>query len=113
MLHGARRSAEPRRDLPARRLSLLSRGVPYVAPSHGDGSIAHRQHALLLKRILFFGGKGGVGKTTCASAVALAASREGKRVLLVSTDPAHSTSDIFGTPFDDDAGELSSRLYGL
>ena len=45
--------------------------------------------------MLFFGGKGGVGKTTCASATALAASRMGKRVLLVSTDPAHSTSDIF------------------
>jgi hypothetical protein len=39
--------------------------------------------------------KGGVGKTTCASATALAASHAGKRVLLVSTDPAHSTSDIF------------------
>ena len=50
---------------------------------------------LLDKKVLFFGGKGGVGKTTCASATALAASRSGKRVLLVSTDPAHSTSDIF------------------
>ena len=47
------------------------------------------------REVLFFGGKGGVGKTTCASAAALAASRLGKRVLLVSTDPAHSTSDIF------------------
>jgi arsenite-transporting ATPase len=47
------------------------------------------------REVLFFGGKGGVGKTTCASASALAASRLGKRVLLVSTDPAHSTSDIF------------------
>lgn len=84
-----------------------------MAPSHGDGSFAHRQHALLLKRILFFGGKGGVGKTTCASAVALAASRGGKRVLLVSTDPAHSTSDIFGTPFAADEREVLPGLYGL
>jgi len=84
-----------------------------VAPAHGDGSIAHRQHALLLKRILFFGGKGGVGKTTCASAVALAASREGKRVLLVSTDPAHSTSDIFQMPFAAEEQEICPRLYGL
>jgi arsenite-transporting ATPase len=84
-----------------------------VAPSHGDGPFAHRQHALLLKRILFFGGKGGVGKTTCASAVALAASRLGKRVLLVSTDPAHSTSDIFGTPFAAEEREILSGLYGL
>ena len=50
------------------------------------------------RSVLFFGGKGGVGKTTCASATALAASRMGKRVLLVSTDPAHSTSDIFERP---------------
>jgi len=52
--------------------------------------------ALLDHHILFFGGKGGVGKTTCAAAVALAASRLGRRVLLVSTDPAHSTSDALG-----------------
>jgi arsenite/tail-anchored protein-transporting ATPase len=65
------------------------------------------------KRILLFGGKGGVGKTTCASAVALAASREGKRVLLVSTDPAHSTSDIFDAPFGADEREIHPRLYGL
>ena len=68
---------------------------------------------LLKKRILFFGGKGGVGKTTCASAVALAASRAGKRVLLVSTDPAHSTSDIFERPFGADEREIYPRLFGL
>ena len=43
--------------------------------------------ALLGREVLFFGGKGGVGKTTCASATALAASRLGKRVLLASIDP--------------------------
>ena len=68
---------------------------------------------LLRKRILFFGGKGGVGKTTCAAAVALAASREGKRVLLVSTDPAHSTSDIFEKPFGADEREICRGLNGL
>jgi arsenite/tail-anchored protein-transporting ATPase len=50
---------------------------------------------LLERDVVFFGGKGGVGKTTCSAAFALAASRRGRRVLLVSTDPAHSTSDIF------------------
>jgi len=44
--------------------------------------------------ILFFGGKGGVGKTTLATAAALEAAAAHARTLLVSTDPAHSTSDI-------------------
>ena len=47
-------------------------------------------------RFLFFTGKGGVGKTSiaCASALTLAAS--GKRVLLVSTDPASNVGQVFG-----------------
>lgn len=46
-------------------------------------------------RIIFFGGKGGVGKTSCSGAYAVARANEGKKVLLVSTDPAHSVSDLF------------------
>lgn len=69
--------------------------------------------SLLQKRVLFFGGKGGVGKTTSASAMALAASKAGKRVLLVSTDPAHSTSDIFERPIGPEAVELLPNLFGL
>ncbi len=42
---------------------------------------------------MFFGGKGGVGKTTCAASWALNQARAGRRVLLVSTDPAHSLGD--------------------
>lgn len=68
---------------------------------------------LYKKRILFFGGKGGVGKTTCASALALAAAKEGKRVLLVSTDPAHSTSDIFERPFTREETEIYPGLSGI
>jgi arsenite/tail-anchored protein-transporting ATPase len=69
--------------------------------------------ALIDKRVLFFGGKGGVGKTTCASAMALAASRAGKRVLLVSTDPAHSTSDMFERPIGPEPVLLLPNLHGL
>ena len=68
---------------------------------------------LLDKRVLFFGGKGGVGKTTCASAMALAASKAGKRVLLVSTDPAHSTADIFERPIGPEPVLLVPNLHGL
>ena len=69
--------------------------------------------SLLTRRVVFFGGKGGVGKTTCASAMALAASRAGRRVLLVSTDPAHSTADIFEQPIGPEAVPLLPNLHGL
>ncbi|MFN2447423.1 MAG: ArsA family ATPase [Vicinamibacterales bacterium] len=68
---------------------------------------------LLNRKVLFFGGKGGVGKTTCASAMALAASRAGKRVLLVSTDPAHSTGDIFECAIGAEPLEIAPRLHAL
>jgi len=43
----------------------------------------------------FFVGKGGVGKSTCSALTALALARRGRRVLLVSMDPAHNQADIF------------------
>lgn len=69
--------------------------------------------ALLDRKVLFFGGKGGVGKTTSASATALAASQRGRRVLLVSTDPAHNTSDILGRPVGPDIVEIQPNLHAL
>ena len=47
-------------------------------------------------RYLFFTGKGGVGKTTIASAVAVALADAGKRTLVISTDPASNLDDVFG-----------------
>ncbi len=52
------------------------------------------ERALPDQPILFFGGKGGVGKTTLAATAALSFAARGQRTLLVSTDPAHSTGDI-------------------
>jgi len=49
-------------------------------------------------RFLFFPGKGGVGKTALSCATALRLTDSGKRVLLVSTDPASNLDQMLGTP---------------
>ena len=49
-------------------------------------------------RNLFFTGKGGVGKTSVACATAVRLADAGKRVLLVSTDPASNLDEVLGTP---------------
>ena len=61
-------------------------------------------------RLLFFGGKGGTGKTTAAAAAALAIARRGERVLLLSTDPAHSLADVLRSPVGDEEREVAPRL---
>lgn len=68
---------------------------------------------ILTRRVVLFGGKGGVGKTTCAAALAVAASRMGRRVLLVSTDPAHSTSDALGRSIGADIREVLPGLHAV
>lgn len=62
------------------------------------------------RRLLIFGGKGGVGKTTsaAAAALALADSEAASRVLIFSTDPAHSLSDSF----DETVGEFKQAVGG-
>jgi arsenite-transporting ATPase len=47
-------------------------------------------------RYVFFGGKGGVGKTVMAGATALWLARQGRRVMLASTNPVHSLSGLLG-----------------
>jgi arsenite/tail-anchored protein-transporting ATPase len=69
--------------------------------------------ALGSRQILFVGGKGGVGKTTVASALALRLSEAGERVLLVSTDPAHSLGDLFDARIGNREVALHPGLFGL
>ncbi len=47
------------------------------------------------RRLLLFGGKGGVGKTSIAAAAAVYTAQHGKKTLIISSDPAHSLSDVF------------------
>jgi arsenite/tail-anchored protein-transporting ATPase len=64
----------------------------------------------VLRKIVIFGGKGGVGKTTAAAAFALALARASRdqKLLIFSTDPAHSLSDSF----DEEIGEFKSGVAG-
>ncbi|ELZ73667.1 ATPase [Haloferax sp. Atlit-10N] len=62
-----------------------------------------------MRKFVFFGGKGGVGKTTMSSAYAVKCARDGVRTLLVSTDPAHSTSDVFDQSFTDEPAAVADE----
>lgn len=64
-----------------------------------------------LRAIEFWGGKGGVGKTTLAAAAALRAARRGHRTLVVSTDPAHSLGDVLGVGLGDEPRPVAERLH--
>lgn len=65
------------------------------------------------KKILFFGGKGGVGKTTVSAATAVARASSGGRVLLVSTDPAHNLGHLFDRQIGSLPTKLAPGLDGL
>lgn len=67
------------------------------------------------KRLIMIGGKGGVGKTTCASAIALHFSLQGKKTLIISSDPTPSLSDIFEMEIGDQEKPIKNtkNLYGI
>lgn len=94
-------AAEERRD------DTATAGRDASATRQGDDASGF---TLEPRRLLIFGGKGGVGKTTAAAAAALtlAARDEGARVLIFSIDPAHSLSDSF----DEHVGELRRGVAG-
>lgn len=55
---------------------------------------------ITLTKYLFFTGKGGVGKTSTACATAIRLADQGKKIMLVSTDPASNLQDVFATELD-------------
>ena len=68
-----------------------------------------------MARLLLFGGKGGVGKTTTSASTAVWLADSGLRVLLVSSDPAHSTSDSLGVELSSEPTPVEGvpGLFGL
>lgn len=66
-----------------------------------------------LPKNLFIGGKGGVGKSTISSALALLSARSGSKTLLISTDPAHNLNDIFNIQQSHDCILVEDNFYIL
>lgn len=64
-------------------------------------------------KYLFFSGKGGVGKTTMACATAVHYANEGKKTLIVTTDPASNLADVFETEIGHKITPLLNNLWGM
>jgi arsenite-transporting ATPase len=113
-------AGRPGAGLPASRPATAGRHVRTTPPA---ASVPRRAHhatpesmpAFRGARLLFFGGKGGVGKTTTAAATAvrLASAGPSRPVLLVSTDPAHSLADVFGVTIGDRATAIPGAPRNL
>ncbi|MCA1062866.1 ArsA family ATPase [Rossellomorea sp. AcN35-11] len=70
-------------------------------------------HDVQHQSIVFVGGKGGVGKSTSASALALMFAKKGKKTLIISTDPAHNLGDIFHREIKENKTQLKENLWGI
>lgn len=62
-------------------------------------------------RIILYTGKGGVGKTSLSAATAIGAARKGKRVIVMSTDSAHSLADALDLPIGPEPTKIADNLY--
>ena len=79
---------------PAASLRACAAGLSMAA---GSGEGLSRLVDLKGRRYILVGGKGGVGKTSTSSAIAIKLADEGLRTLVISTDPAHSLGDALMT----------------
>ena len=64
-------------------------------------------------RVIIYTGKGGVGKTSMAAATACKIAKDGKKVLVMSTDQAHSLGDSFDIKIDKEPTRLTENLYAM
>jgi len=65
------------------------------------------------QRLVFFGGKGGVGKTSSSSSFAAASAAQGQKVLIISTDPAHSLGDALSEPLTGKPRQVADNLFAV
>ena len=81
----------------------------------GIGHLALPFVSLEQAQIILVGGKGGVGKTTlsCSTALNIRSKNPAKKVLLISTDPAHSLSDCLGIHVGENRKDLYENLHVL
>ena len=66
-----------------------------------------------LTKYLFFTGKGGVGKTSIACATAVGLADHGKKILLISTDPASNLQDVFNQTLNGHGTDIQVLLNSL
>ena len=64
-------------------------------------------------RVIIYTGKGGVGKTSMAAATACKIAKNGKKVLVMSTDQAHSLGDAFDMKIDKEPMKIAENLYAM
>jgi len=83
-----------------------------MAPPRRNEQVPRSGGVLLTEHLVFFGGKGGVGKTTLAAAFATHSARR-RKTLLVSTDPAHSTGDLLGLRLTNESTRVNGDLWAV
>jgi len=65
------------------------------------------------RSVILFGGKGGVGKTTCSAGTAVAFAARGLKTLIITSDMTPSLSDVFETPIGDSISTIAQNLFAV
>lgn len=112
----ARRNRVPRTPHPAQMFDVHDRPtdgneVSFYEPWVASTAMASNVAEPFDRELLVFVGKGGVGKTTIASAVALGLAASGRRTLLVTVDPAQRLADALGVPVGHRIQKVRGLLY--